>query len=65
MEKMWLKEKKVDFTEKDISTDVDAYHEAVKKAKQPVVPITDIDGTIIIGFDRPKIESRLKEVGAL
>ncbi|HEV2413082.1 MAG TPA: glutaredoxin domain-containing protein [Candidatus Saccharimonadales bacterium] len=65
MEKVWLKDKKVDFTEKDITTDVDAYHEAIQKANQPVVPITDIDGDIIIGFDRPKIESRLKEVGAL
>ena len=64
MEKEWLKEKKIAFTEKDITTDAEAYKEAVEKAKQPVVPITDIDGEIIIGFDRPKLEARLKEVGA-
>jgi len=65
MEKEWLKEKGIDFTAKDITIDEKAFHEAVDKAGQPVVPITDIDGTIIIGFDRPKIESKLKEVGLL
>jgi glutaredoxin-like YruB-family protein len=62
-EKQWLTENGVAFTEKDITQDAEAYEEAMQKAGQPVVPITDIDGEIIIGFDRAKIEERLKEVG--
>jgi glutaredoxin 3 len=63
MEKEWLKEKGIAFAPKDITTDETAFNEAIEKAGQPVVPITDIDGTIIIGFDRPKLEAKLKEVG--
>lgn len=65
MEKEWLKEKGIKVEVKDITMDEQAYHEAVAKAGQPVVPITDIDGTIIIGFDRPKLEAKLKEVNLL
>lgn len=65
MEKEWLKEKGVEVTVKDITTDQKAFGEAIEKAGQPVVPITDIDGTVIIGFDRPHLEAKLKEVGLL
>lgn len=65
MEKEWLKQKGIAVTIKDITVDEAAFHEAQEKAGQPVVPITDIDGTIIIGFDRPRLEARLKEVGLL
>lgn len=65
MEKEWLTKLGVEFIEKDITMDEEAYYEAIKKAGQPVVPITDIDGEIIIGFDRPKIEAKIKELGLL
>lgn len=65
MEKEWLTKLGVDFISKDITMDEEAYYEAIKKAGQPVVPITDIDGEIIVGFDRPKIEAKLKELGLL
>jgi len=65
MEKDWLTSLGIEFIHKDITTDEEAYKEVMKKVGQPVTPVTDIDGTIIIGFDRPKLEKRLKEVGLL
>jgi glutaredoxin 3 len=39
--------------------------EAVTKSGQMGIPVTDIDGTIIVGFDRPKIDAALKEKGLM
>jgi glycerol dehydrogenase-like iron-containing ADH family enzyme len=67
----WLKEKGVPFTSKDITVDEQAYHEAIEKAHQPVVPIVSIvgekpeDESIVVGFDREKIQSLLQKVGLL
>ena len=33
----------------------------VKKSKQMGVPVLDINGNIIIGFDRPAIDSALND----
>ena len=63
MEKEWLKEKGIEFTAKDITVDEQAYNEALEKAGQPVVPITDVDGTIIVGFDRPALEKAIRKAG--
>lgn len=34
--------------------------EAVTKSKQMGIPVLDINGTIIVGFDREKIDETLK-----
>jgi len=34
---------------------------AVKKSGQMGVPVIDIDGNILVGFDRPKIDLLLRE----
>ena len=39
--------------------------EAVTKSGQMGIPVTDVDGTIIVGFDRPKIDAALKEKGLM
>lgn len=65
MLKEWLTENNVEFEDKDITMDEQAYNEAMEKAGQPVVPIVDIDGDITIGFDREKIEEQLKSKGLL
>ena len=65
MEMDWLKDKGITFETKDITVDQKALQEVLQKAGQPVTPVTDIDGTIIIGFDRPHLEAKLKEVGLL
>ena len=58
--KAFLKEHKVPFTDVDVSKDQAAAQEAVKKSGQMGVPVIDIDGTIIVGFDEGKIKSALK-----
>lgn len=58
--KEFMKENKVDFTDVDVSTDQKAAQEMMEKSGQMGVPVLDIDGTIIVGFDVEKIKSALK-----
>lgn len=37
--------------------------EAVKKSGQFGIPVLDINGDVIIGFDRPKIDAALAKYG--
>jgi glutaredoxin len=48
----------VEFTEKNIRTDLDAMQEMVEINSQST-PTTVIDGEVIIGFDKEKISERL------
>ena len=50
----------VAFTEKNVEEKQEFAEEAVKKSGQMGIPVLDIDGEIIIGFDRPKIDAALK-----
>jgi glutaredoxin 3 len=59
--KDYLEKKGVKFTEKDVERDETAAVEAVQKSKQTGIPVLDIDGTIIIGFDRPRIDAVLAD----
>lgn len=59
MTKQYLKQKGVEFTEKNVETDIEAANEAVGKSGQRGIPVIDIDGEIIIGFNRPAIDSAL------
>jgi glutaredoxin len=54
----FLSQKGVEFTEKNIRTDLDAMQEMVKMGSQ-ATPTTVIDGETIIGFDREKISDKL------
>lgn len=56
MAKSWMKDKEIKYTEIDVSTDVEAAQEMVKKSGQMGVPVIDVDGDITVGFDRPKLE---------
>lgn len=57
--KEFLKEKGVSFFDFDVSKDKKALEEMVEKSGQWGVPVIDIDGEIIVGFDREKIEKLL------
>jgi glutaredoxin 3 len=50
----------VSYTEKNVDSDPEIAREAVTKSGQTGIPVLDVDGTIIIGFDRPKIDTALK-----
>ena len=60
MTKEYFKSKKIEYTERDVTTDLEGQKEAFEKSQQLGVPVIDIDGTIIIGFDRPKIDLALR-----
>ena len=51
----------VKYEKRDVEQDVAAAQESVKKSGQMGIPVTDIDGTIIVGFNRPAIDHILKE----
>lgn len=57
--KQFLKENNILFLDWDVSVDKLAADEMVKKSGQMGVPVIDIDGQIIIGFDKEKIKQLL------
>ena len=58
--KEYLDKRDVAYTDKDIDSSLDLAREAVDKSGQTGIPVIDIGGTIIVGFDRPKIDAALK-----
>jgi len=58
-EKAWLKEHNIPFQEKDVDKDPRFAREAVEKSGQTSLPITDIDGKIIPGFDLDALKEAL------
>lgn len=53
----------VKYDVKDIESDRANAEESIEKSGQMGIPVIDIDGDIIIGFDRPKIDNSLKSHG--
>jgi len=61
-EAQWFDKLGVKYVKKDIEADKEAYEELMGKIGGNFVgvPVTDIAGDIIMGFDRPKIQGSLK-----
>ena len=57
--KQFLKENNIEFTNLDVGSNQQAADEMVKKTGQMGVPVLDIDGEMIIGFDKDKIKLAL------
>lgn len=51
----FLKEKGIEFEEVDVSKDEKARDEMIKKSGKLEAPVIDIDGQIVVGFDKEKI----------
>jgi glutaredoxin-like YruB-family protein len=60
MTKDFLKEHKIEFEDIDVSKNQEAAKEMIEKSGQMGVPVIDIDGKIIIGFNVPAIKEALK-----
>jgi glutaredoxin-like YruB-family protein len=58
--KTFLKERKIEFEEIDVSQDQKAQEEMIEKSGQMGVPVIEINEEIIVGFDKEKIEKLLK-----
>lgn len=57
--KAYLTEKGVEFENIDVSSDEVAQKEMIDKSGQMGVPVLDINGKIIIGFDVKEIDNAL------
>ena len=63
MAKNFLKENGVEFVEKNVAIDRAAAVEMVEKSGQMGVPVLDINGEILIGFNRDAIKKSLNLEG--
>ena len=57
--KEYLQSKGVEFVDYDVSTNRPKAIEMIKKSEQMGVPVLDIEGEIIVGFDKPRIDAAL------
>ncbi|MFC1710759.1 glutaredoxin family protein [Nanoarchaeota archaeon] len=58
--KEFLEENKVDFKSVDVGSDRDGAKEMIEKSGQTGVPVIDIGGEIIVGFNEPRLRELLK-----
>ncbi|MFH1394428.1 MAG: glutaredoxin family protein [Candidatus Micrarchaeota archaeon] len=57
--KEFLKENNIEFEEKNVQENEDYAREMQKKTGQLGVPVIDVDGKIIIGFNVPALKAAL------
>lgn len=62
-EEQYLQRLGVEYVKKDVEEDKAAYDELMQKigGNFQGVPVTDIAGEMVLGFDRPKIDATLKD----
>lgn len=59
MAKEFLKEHNIPFTEHNVAGDTAKLSEMIDKSGQKGVPVIDIDGEIMVGFDKSELEAKL------
>jgi glutaredoxin len=59
MAKQYFRQKGIKFKDVDVSRDPAAARDMVRRSGQQGVPVIDIGGRIVIGFDRVKIDKHL------
>lgn len=57
--KQFLKDNNIIYQDLDVSTNQPAAEEMIQKSGQMGVPVLDIDGNFIVGFDKEKIKAAL------
>lgn len=57
--KKFLQESDIKFTDYDVGANESKAQEMIKKSGQMGVPVIEIDGEIIVGFDKEKITAAL------
>lgn len=58
--KEFLKANKISFKDVDVASDQDAARDMVAKSGQMGVPVTEIDGEFVVGYDEEKLKKLLK-----
>ena len=59
MAKEYFKKNNLEFQDFDVSVDEKAAKEMIEKSRQLGVPVIDIEGSIIVGFDKAAIDKAL------
>lgn len=59
MTKEFFAQNKVQYEEKNVATDAAARDEMIAKSGQMGVPVIEVGGKIIIGFDQPRLKEAL------
>ena len=59
MAKDFLKEHNIEFEDINVQEDHKAANEMIEKSGQTGVPVIEVDGEIIIGFDKEKLKKAL------
>jgi glutaredoxin-like YruB-family protein len=62
--KAYLNQRGVPFTEVDVSRDMRRAQEMVRLSGQQGVPVVVIDGQVVVGFNRPRIDQLLAQRAA-
>lgn len=55
----WLKENNIEFEYVDVAANQERAQEMIKKSGQMGVPVIDVDGQIVIGFNKEKLKQLL------
>jgi glutaredoxin len=59
MAKDYFKDHNIEFKDFDVGADLEKRKEMVEKSGQMGVPVIDIEGTILVGFDQVEIDKAL------
>lgn len=64
-EMQWLDKLGIPYVAKDVEADKSAYDELLAKngGSYSGVPVTDVGGDMILGFDRPKLQDAIEKHG--
>lgn len=57
----FFREHKIKFKDIDVGANLKAAQEMIRKTGQQGVPVIDVNGQIVIGFDKIKLESFIKK----
>ena len=60
MAKEFFKEHNLAYEEKNVATDAEAREQMIERSGQMGVPVIDIEGKIVIGFDQERLRELLE-----
>lgn len=59
MAKEFFKENKIEYEEKDVSRDLEARKDMIEKTGSLGVPVIEVDGEAVSGFDKKWLQDKL------
>lgn len=59
--KEYLKSKNIEYVDVNVADDMEGREEMFKLSQQSAVPVINIDGNIVLGFDKGKIDKLIQK----